>query len=137
MLLVAVGAFLMLGNCAGIYGSMVEDNGMLLCFIITLSILDVTLLGIGASCFLQRQTIIDVIGSKWTRLQRSLPPQYANMSQQDFQKFVQNNLSALGFVALIIGGLILIQIICAFLYRRRLVIEENSTNVCLQMNYRR
>eukprot|EP01138_Halocafeteria_seosinensis_P010811 gb/GECG01011041.1/.p1 GENE.gb/GECG01011041.1/~~gb/GECG01011041.1/.p1 ORF type:complete len:842 (+),score=105.37 gb/GECG01011041.1/:1-2526(+) len=105
-----MGVFVVALSVLGCIGAALHSRGIIKLFMIFVVILSALFVGFGIGALVQADKIEGYINDNWESIRQVLPPSFSGRhDKEQFQRFVESNLRALGYISLIAGLLLSFQ----------------------------
>ena len=120
-----LGTFVIVLPLLGCVGTSLQSRGIVRLFMFFTTLLALAFLTFGILSLVQSSMVAGLITGQWDTLRRVLPPDFSGRYDREvFQRFVDTNLTALGFLAVCAGVVLLAQSWAAFRLRSELKFES-------------
>lgn len=105
-----LGVFVIALLLIGCVGTSLQSRGIVRLFMFLTVLLGLAFLAFGVLSLVQSSLVSRLITSQWDTLRRVLPPDFGGKyDKEQFQRFIDTNLTALGFLAVCAGVVLLAQ----------------------------
>jgi len=103
-----LGTFVVVLVLIGCVGTSLQSRGVVRLFMILTFLLSFGFISFGVLALVQADLVSQLITSQWEVIRRVLPPDFAGKyDKEQFQKFIDGNLTSLGFLA-VVAALVLV-----------------------------
>jgi hypothetical protein len=120
-----LGTFVIVLLLVGCIGTSLQSRGIVRLFMFMTTLLSSAFLAFGVLSLVQSNLVSGFITSQWNVVRRVLPPDFSGRYDREiFQRFVDANLTALGFLSVCAGVVLLAQTFASFRLRSELKFEN-------------